>query len=66
MLALLLCLIPYVLGSTAWVFGSMAAARTIHKRLITSILGTTLRYVLRVSFAFFSDRVLIPVPYQDG
>lgn len=44
-LLLIFLLIVYLVACFVFVFGSLRASRAIHKHLISSVLGTTLRYV---------------------
>lgn len=40
---LILATVAYGLGTVVFVYGSLRASRSIHKALVASILGTTLR-----------------------
>ena len=42
-LILLAMVITYTVGSGVFVFGALRASRSIHRKLIESVLGTTLR-----------------------
>jgi hypothetical protein len=46
-LILLFELLSYTGGSIVYVFGALRASRTIHRKLLESVLGTTLRYVTK-------------------
>jgi hypothetical protein len=42
---LLAIVVSYTMGSGVYVFGALRASRSIHQKLIESVLGTTLRCV---------------------
>ena len=44
-LILLVAVICYTGGSGVYVYGGLRASRSIHRQLIESVLGTTLRYI---------------------
>lgn len=46
-LILLAAVISYTVGSGVYVFGALRASRSIHRNLIESVLGTTLRCIFK-------------------
>lgn len=45
--------IIYSIGYATFVFGSLRASRSIHNRLVDSILGTTLRSVTNIAYPLY-------------
>lgn len=65
----------YAVAYAIWVIGSIKASERIHQLLVTSVLGTTLRYVVRLAlptsthFTLHADgltRPLSPESSQDA
>ncbi|EIM92492.1 uncharacterized protein STEHIDRAFT_127305 [Stereum hirsutum FP-91666 SS1] len=63
---LLVGVIIYSIGSAVFVFGSLSASRSIHKRLISSILGTTLRWLDTTPVSRVITRCTQDIRAMDG
>jgi hypothetical protein len=46
-------MVCYIILTVIWVYGAVRASRAIHKELVASVLGTTLRYALYDSWSQF-------------
>jgi hypothetical protein len=55
---LLAIVVSYTTGSGIYVFGALRASRSIHQKLIESVLGTTLRYASIISALANADNFL--------
>ncbi|KAH9984900.1 hypothetical protein BJV77DRAFT_1035217 [Russula vinacea] len=58
--------IAYVTGGTVYIFGAVRAARSIHSRLIESVLGTTLRWLDTTPTSRVITRVTQDIRALDG
>ncbi|PVG02126.1 hypothetical protein CPB86DRAFT_772767 [Serendipita vermifera] len=58
--------IVYTTGYTVYVFGSLSASRKIHDRLVTAILGTTLRWLDLTPVGRIISRFTMDIRAVDG
>lgn len=63
---LLIGIIVYTGGYTIFLFGSISASRQIHEKLITSILGTTLRWLDVTPVGRIISRFTLDIRAVDG
>ncbi|KAI0260093.1 hypothetical protein BC834DRAFT_1028685 [Gloeopeniophorella convolvens] len=59
-------ILSFTIGSSVYVFGALRASRSIHKRLIESVLGTTLRWLDTTPTSRVITRVTQDIRALDG
>ncbi|KZP30958.1 P-loop containing nucleoside triphosphate hydrolase protein [Athelia psychrophila] len=65
-LSLALDAVIYTIGSTIWLYGTLRVSRSIHKELIDSVLGTTLRWLDKTPTSRVVTRTTQDIRALDG
>lgn len=52
---LLAAVIVYCISYTVYIYGALRASRSLHKQLLESVLGTTLRYLYTLFEGFYGS-----------